>query len=704
MANEVSVEITVEEKQALQALTQLTKRFKNLDGSAKKAGKGIDKAGKQVGDSISKGAKRANAALEVLQGTFGALTLASGILAFKNAFVSAFDTVIDKTVELETIQTQFEVLTGSVDLAQKSLEEIQAFSAETPFQFPDLAKAGQLLLSFGNEAENVTPLLKVLGDAAAGSGANIRELALIFGQVQAAGKLTGERLLQLQERAINVGPAIERALGAAEGSIKDLVSAGRVDVQTFTDAFISLTKEGGQFFEATAKRSQTLGGQISTLKDNVVLLATAFGNELLPEFKLFTGAAISFLQNARPLAENIGKILRTIPFVQTAKDALAVTTAIANAAAPDTLEELIVKSNDLNTELQKLQKSTSESGIFGSKGIIEQKLAQQRIESIKKEIAETNRLIIEARDARDFDALERGAKEQELADAAAKKAADNERKKFDAVQLAKEEQRILEEERRLAQQLLDEEITQEQFQKEIDGLIAQKQKIAQIEDGADKESLKRKKVVQDAIAKLDAQQLRVERDNTQKQIQLAAAAGDAINAIAGDNAVAGLIISKAAAVATILVQDGIARQAALAAAMNASVIAALAGPSALAAAFKAQLAALNAAITTNTALSLGIVAAQTVGSLARMQDGGIVPGTSTFGDRTLVRANAGELILNRAQSGRIAEQLESNENLVSEVRNGFIQLSSQPMVIEVEGREIARTVRDELEGGFQLAV
>jgi hypothetical protein len=54
------------------------------------------------------------------------------------------------------------------------------------------------------------------------------------------------------------------------------------------------------------------------------------------------------------------------------------------------------------------------------------------------------------------------------------------------------------------------------------------------------------------------------------------------------------------------------------------------------------------------AVQIALIASQ---SFAK---GGIVEGTSTSGDNTLVRANAGELILNKAQQDVVADRLSSN--------------------------------------------
>ena len=62
----------------------------------------------------------------------------------------------------------------------------------------------------------------------------------------------------------------------------------------------------------------------------------------------------------------------------------------------------------------------------------------------------------------------------------------------------------------------------------------------------------------------------------------------------------------------------------------------------------------------------GILAlAGTVRGLARFEHGGIVGGTGITGDSRLIRANAGELILTRAQQNSIANQLQSGGKAVN---------------------------------------
>lgn len=240
---------------------------------------GIKKATKDIESSLSGVATKAGAAFA--------------------AFTGGITLSIREASKIESVTTRFEVLTGSVAQATKTVKELQDFSARTPFSFEGISNAGAQLLSFGVQAENLVPTLQRIGDVAAASGSDINEIALIFGQVSAAGKLTGERLLQLQERAIPIGPALAKTLGVTESAVRDLVSSGQVGFKDFEKAFNSLSDQGGAAFGGIEKQSQTLAGQLSTLKDNFSLVAAEIGKFLLPVAKQATQALTGILQAIR---------------------------------------------------------------------------------------------------------------------------------------------------------------------------------------------------------------------------------------------------------------------------------------------------------------------------------------------------------------------------------------------------------------------
>lgn len=172
--------------------------------------------------------------------------------------------------------------TGSVESANALIQQIRQFAATTPFQLNDLIAASKQLLAFGVSADKVRGTLHVLGNLAAASGANIGDLAQIFGKIKSQGKVMGETLNQLAERGIPVISALADHFKVPEEAIREMVSKGKVSFQDFEAAMRSLGGEGGKFGNLMAEQADTLAGKWSTFKDKVNDLAITIGQALLP--------------------------------------------------------------------------------------------------------------------------------------------------------------------------------------------------------------------------------------------------------------------------------------------------------------------------------------------------------------------------------------------------------------------------------------
>ena len=289
--NEVQIDIALETKKARQSIEKLEKQFSDFSKTA------------------TKETNKATDSFDVFTGVISASAVESALSSMTSAVISFANSSVKSASQIEGLTSQLTTLTGSAGNAKEIIKDLQEFSARTPFQLPGLAEASKKLLSFGFSQDQIIPKLQQLGDVAAGSGADISELTLIYGQVNAASKLTGERLLQLQERAIPIGPALAKTMGVAETAVKDLVSQGKVDFATFEKAFASLNQEGGKFFEGMIRQSKTFDGVMSTVSDNIGLVQNDIGKGILPTLKTLGVATINLIQNNKELGTEFGKIL-----------------------------------------------------------------------------------------------------------------------------------------------------------------------------------------------------------------------------------------------------------------------------------------------------------------------------------------------------------------------------------------------------------
>jgi len=271
--------------------------------TAKKSVTGLEQAGAKLKSVVSAAGKIGAIA-------FGGLT-------------AAVAGAVREAAKFEKITTQFETLTGSASEATRVVKDLQDFTAKTPFQFESVAKAGQQLLAFGFGIDEVKGKLQEIGDVSSASGKDISELAVIYGQVASQSKLTGERLNQIVEAGIPIGPALAKTMGVAEKSIRNLVSRGEVDFKTFEKAFASLSQKGGFAFEGMIKQSKTFSGLMSTVGDNVSLLAADVGKDLLPVMKELATQFLKFIENVRGSGD----------FLKIIKGVISGTTKIALGAA-----------------------------------------------------------------------------------------------------------------------------------------------------------------------------------------------------------------------------------------------------------------------------------------------------------------------------------------------------------------------------------
>lgn len=186
--------------------------------------------------------------------------------------------------QLESFGAALRVLIGDAERADGVFDELYEFSAKSPFDWKSLSDGTRMLAAFGVEAEEIVPTLRRIGDIASGTGNNIAELAELYGKAQVQGRLMAEDINQLTGRGIPIIAELAKQFGVAESEVRGLVSSGQVGFSNLEEAFVSLTSEGGKFYDMTAIMSETSAGKMATLKDSFEQVADIVGARLLPVF------------------------------------------------------------------------------------------------------------------------------------------------------------------------------------------------------------------------------------------------------------------------------------------------------------------------------------------------------------------------------------------------------------------------------------
>ncbi|HOJ03271.1 MAG TPA: tape measure protein [Bacteroidota bacterium] len=254
----------------------------------------------------------------VFGGAFFANVADRGLGMVLGAVGSIKDAMIEGNAEMEQYRASFETMLGSVEKADVLMNEIKQFGAETPFEFPGLAQNAQLLKSFGVDAQEIIPTLRMLGDVSGGSQEKLNGLALVFAQVRSAGKLQGQDLMQLINQGFNPLEAISKRTGKSMGELKDEMSKGKISFDMVLQSFKDVTSEGGQFFGMMQKQSQTFTGLKSTLQDTLGEIGRDIGKPLFDAAKEGLVKVLETLQNPdtqeaiRSAAQRFGDLFRII--------------------------------------------------------------------------------------------------------------------------------------------------------------------------------------------------------------------------------------------------------------------------------------------------------------------------------------------------------------------------------------------------------
>ena len=139
----------------------------------------------------------------------------------------------------QTATAAFSTLLGSQKAAAGFMADISAFAKTSPFPKQAFITASQQMVAFGISSKKVIPYLGAIQDAVAaagGSSQQLSEVAFVMAQIQAAGKITGQDLIQFGQRGINAAELIGQSMGKTGAQIKAAISSGSLDATAALDA------------------------------------------------------------------------------------------------------------------------------------------------------------------------------------------------------------------------------------------------------------------------------------------------------------------------------------------------------------------------------------------------------------------------------------------------------------------------------------
>lgn len=292
---------------------QNSAEFQKLASVVKNANKQLNSADNVVNKAIGN-ANGLTGAFGSLGGSLGPLSgltaaAAAGFAAIKLKDYAQY--AIQTAGAFEQLGISFRVMTGSAQIGQQLTDAIIELGAKTPMTAQQLSKTAQLLLSFGESAENIIPDLKLLGDITGGEVNRFNMLSLAFAQVGASGKLMGQDFLQMVNAGFNPLQIMSQTTGKSMGQLRKEMEEGRISFQMVRQAMADAASEGGRYFGLMEQQSNSLNGRLSTLGDTWEQVANNIGNAFLPIAKAAVNSLIKLGEAVLNLQEKMKEFTKT---------------------------------------------------------------------------------------------------------------------------------------------------------------------------------------------------------------------------------------------------------------------------------------------------------------------------------------------------------------------------------------------------------
>ena len=284
-------------------ITELQRRLDEAERSARQSGR-------QMGASIKDGIRLgigSKIGSEISQ------LIATPINIATRSIRGFIDQAFQKGQNFEQFEASLKTILGDADKAKKLIGELAEFARTTPFELPELQAATRSLLSYGFESEKLIDTLTRVGDVSSALSLNINELAVIYGKGRVAGRLYQGDINELTGRGIPIIQEFAKQFGVTDAEVRKLTETGRLNFPQLEKAFISLTSEGGKFFDQMKNQSQTVAGQLSNFNDQFTGAQVALFDALKPAIVTTIDSVsqiVGKVANTKGLFDDVAKIAK----------------------------------------------------------------------------------------------------------------------------------------------------------------------------------------------------------------------------------------------------------------------------------------------------------------------------------------------------------------------------------------------------------
>lgn len=280
-------------------------------GDASKGLENIDKASKNISfDTIASGVE----ALQKRFSTFGIVGMRviqnitdsmMGLASKTTSFLT--DGIIqggkNRAMNLENAHFQLQGLLKDEEAVAAVMKNVSDSVDGTAYSLDSAAKVASQLAASGMRAgDQMFSSLRAVAGVAAMTNSEYDEIGRIFTKVAGQGRLMGDDLLSLSSRGMNAAATLGTYLHKSEAEVREMVSKGKLDFQTFAAAM------DDAFGEHAKKANETFTGALSNIRAALARIGALFISPLVEQ----NGALVQLFNAIRQRINDIKSAIQPV--------------------------------------------------------------------------------------------------------------------------------------------------------------------------------------------------------------------------------------------------------------------------------------------------------------------------------------------------------------------------------------------------------
>ena len=280
-------------------------------GDASKGLENIDKASKNISfDTIASGVE----ALQKRFSTFGIVgmrvieNITDSTMKLAGKMTGFFTEGIiqggkKRAMNLENARFQLQGLLKDEEAVAAVMKNVNDSVDGTAYSLDAAAKVASQLAASGMRAgDKMFSSLRAVAGVAAMTNSEYEEIGRIFTKVAGQGRLMGDDLLSLSSRGMNAAATLGTYLHKSEAEVREMVTKGKLDFQTFADAM------DDAFGEHAKKANETFTGALSNIRAALARIGALFYSPLIEQ----NGALVQLFNAIRQRINDIKSAIQPV--------------------------------------------------------------------------------------------------------------------------------------------------------------------------------------------------------------------------------------------------------------------------------------------------------------------------------------------------------------------------------------------------------